>query len=165
MGFKLFRRMLEHNLKDIGITSSESEKIVESLLKSKSKSGFKTGGIGELVKKSGEDGIAMVRNGEGFVAPEDVGNIQDLLKVVPDVTELIKANAAIDLKNLPKTKTLTSSTQIDGGINLQFDFPNVTNKDEVLSLIKSDTQVQKAIQSRINYSLGRGGQLDVKRIR
>lgn len=52
--------------------------------------GFASGGIGEVVKTSGEDGLALVRNKEGFVKPEDVEYIKKLMNVIPDMEKFVK---------------------------------------------------------------------------
>lgn len=50
--------------------------------------GFKEGGIARLVRQTGEEGIGLVRNGEGFVAPEHVRSIQQLIDNLPILNDL-----------------------------------------------------------------------------
>lgn len=57
--------------------------------------GFKKGGIAKLIKDKGEDGITLARNGEGFIAPEHVQPIQELVESVPDINEMTKSLAEL----------------------------------------------------------------------
>ena len=91
--------------------------------------GFKTGGIGRLVKANGEDGLAMVRNGEGFVMPEHVQSIQQLLNVVPDMTQL--ANA---------TKNMNNQTTIE---TLALELPNVQDVPSFVNEFQNNKDVQR----------------------
>lgn len=59
-------------------------------LKSIKLPGFKKGGIARLIKENGEDGLTLARNGEGFIAPEHMGPIQELVDSVPKINELLK---------------------------------------------------------------------------
>ncbi|MDE5776998.1 MAG: hypothetical protein K2I10_00570, partial [Lachnospiraceae bacterium] len=52
--------------------------------------GFKKGGIAKLVKSKGEDGFTLARNGEGFIAPEHVEPIEELVDSVPQINNVIK---------------------------------------------------------------------------
>ena len=52
--------------------------------------GFKKGGIAKLVKSQGEDGFTLARNGEGFIAPEHVEPIEELVDSVPQINNVIK---------------------------------------------------------------------------
>lgn len=53
--------------------------------------GFRKGGIAKLIKDNGEDGITLARNGEGFIAPEHVKPIQELVESVPDINKQTEA--------------------------------------------------------------------------
>lgn len=99
--------------------------------------GFSTGGIGKITP-IGEDGLAWVRNGEGFVAPEDVKHIQELLKVVPDVTSIIKPIA------MPNV-TSTMQNIGDNNVEMNITLPNVTNYEEF------EQQLVNRMNSSKNY--------------
>lgn len=108
--------------------------------------GFKTGGIAKLVKSRGEDGIAMVRNGEGLVAPEHVLAIQELLDTVPLVNDMFKP-----LIDAPKLPNLTPVNNAANNI-LQIDtltLPNVTNWDEFRDKMYKDMQSNKKFEGMV----------------
>lgn len=117
---------------------------------------FATGGIAKI-KPVGEDGIAWVRNGEGFVRPEDVQHIRDLMNVTPDLTKLVAS-----FSNLPNVKPLdknvTRNVSID---NITFDMPNVTNATDFTDTIKKPEQ-QKAFAAAIGDAFN-GKKLNINR--
>lgn len=133
----------------LGIKRSELNSYVKS-------SAFATGGIAKI-KPVGEDGIAWVRNGEGFVRPEDVQHIRDLMAVTPDLTKLVAS-----FSNLPNVKPLdknvTRNVSID---NITFDMPNVTNATDFTDTIKKPEQ-QKAFVAAIGDAFN-GKKLNINR--
>lgn len=133
----------------LGIKRSELNSYVKS-------SAFATGGIAKI-KPVGEDGIAWVRNGEGFVRPEDVQHIRDLMAITPDLTKLVAS-----FSNLPNVKPLdknvTRNVSID---NITFDMPNVTNATDFTDTIKKPEQ-QKAFVAAIGDAFN-GKKLNINR--
>lgn len=133
----------------LGIKRSELNSYVKS-------SAFATGGIAKI-KPVGEDGIAWVRNGEGFVRPEDVQHIRDLMAVTPDLTKLVSS-----FSNLPNVKPLdknvTKNVSID---HITFDMPNVTNATDFTDTIKKPEQ-QKAFAAAIGDAFN-GKKLNINR--
>lgn len=63
---------------------------VRDTLKKRALKGFRKGGIARLVKESGEDGITLARNGEGFIAPEYVEPVQELVEAAPDINRFVE---------------------------------------------------------------------------
>lgn len=102
-------------------------------------SGFKTGGIAELMPK-GEDGLAWVRNGEGFVSPEDVKHINKLLEVTPSMEQFIHA-----YDNIPKTTNVNNQVSY-GDVSFNFELPNVVDRKDLLRTIQNDRGIQSAIK-------------------
>lgn len=100
--------------------------------------GFSTGGIGRLVKAHGEDGIAMVRNGEGFVRPENVKDIQNLMNIVPNMTKLVNGmngvSGGVSVENITFSPVL----------------PNVTDSDSFVREMQTNKKVQKAFTIAFN---------------
>lgn len=133
----------------LGIKRSELNSYVKS-------SAFATGGIAKI-KPVGEDGIAWVRNGEGFVRPEDVQHIRDLMAVTPDLTKLVTS-----FSNLPNVKPLdknvTKNVSID---NITFDMPNVKNVSDFTDTIKKPEQ-QRAFAVAIGDAIA-GKKLNINR--
>jgi hypothetical protein len=104
--------------------------------------GFATGGIAKLIPK-GEDGVAFVRNGEGFVRPEDVSNIQDLLKTVPIMYDM--TNSLLPTNTTPaniNNTNNTSSVNI-GEVNPTFVLENVTNADTFIKEVQTNSRFNR----------------------
>lgn len=133
----------------LGIKRSELNSYVKS-------SAFATGGIAKI-KPVGEDGIAWVRNGEGFVRPEDVQHIRDLMAVTPDLTKLVSS-----FSNQPNVKPLdknvTKNVSID---HITFELPNVQNTVDFTDTIKTPSQ-QKAFAAAIGDAFN-GKKLNINR--
>ena len=119
--------------------------------------GFRTGGIAKLVKANGEDGLMMARNGEGFVSPENVQDIRDLMSITPNLTELVSNLTKIpDFKKvIPET---TKNVSID---NITFDLPNVKNVSDFTDTIKKPEQ-QRAFAVAIGDAIA-GKKLNINR--
>lgn len=119
--------------------------------------GFRTGGIAKLVKTNGEDGLMMARNGEGFVSPENVQDIRDLMSITPNLTELVSNLTKIpDFKRvIPET---TKNVSID---NITFDMPNVKNVSDFTDTIKKPEQ-QRAFAVAIGDAIA-GKKLNINR--
>ena len=119
--------------------------------------GFRTGGIAQLVKANGEDGLMMARNGEGFVSPENVQDIRDLMSITPNLTELVSNLTKIpDFKRvIPET---TKNVSID---NITFDMPNVKNVSDFTDTIKKPEQ-QRAFAVAIGDAIA-GKKLNINR--
>ena len=119
--------------------------------------GFRTGGIAQLVKVNGEDGLMMARNGEGFVSPENVQDIRDLMNITPNLTDLVGNLTKIpDFKKvIPET---TKNVSID---NITFDMPNVKNVSDFTDTIKKPEQ-QRAFAVAIGDAIA-GKKLNINR--
>ena len=117
--------------------------------------GFKRGGIAKIIKGKGEDGVTLVRNGEGFVAPEHVPPIMELVESVPV------------LNDMPKFPTVepVGNTATYGDVTFNFELPNVTNPQELVKAIQDDKKVQKAIRSVSSDQIAGTGRLSVRSIR
>lgn len=124
---------------------------------------FASGGIVDY-KPSGEDGLVWARNGEGFVQPEDVPPIKELIRTIPKLNEF-----ATPLLHLSKTPAITpnrpmNTTSIEN-VQFTFDLPNVQDSRTLLSEIQSNSKIQRAI---LEVGLGQehgNGKLAVRRIR
>lgn len=119
-------------------------KFNETMLKS---SKFKTGGIAQVAKSQGEDGWVLARNGEGFIAPENVEQIQKLLDTVPLINTFTDSIQA----GIPKpiitdiAKNIGNTTSI-GDVQFNFELPNVKDSASLLNELKNNNEVQKTIQ-------------------
>lgn len=97
------------------------------------------------------------RNGEGFVRPEDVQHIRDLMAVTPDLTKLVAS-----FSNLPNVKPLDKNVTRNVSIDhITFDMPNVTNATDFTDTIKKPEQ-QKAFAAAIGDAFN-GKKLNINR--
>lgn len=99
---------------------------------------FNTGGIAHFVKSKGEDGLAMVRNGEGFVAPEHVESIQKLLSITPDMSKLTSELVKTP-KIQPNNQTATNSI---GEVVFNMDI-NPENFPDFVKQLQNDQRVRQ----------------------
>ena len=143
-GLKALRNALGTNNAGLYNAMVELKKHIKGHVKNVG--GFKTGGIAELIKAQGEDGIAFVRNKEGLVAPEHVPAIQELLDTVPLMNNMFKP-----LVEAPKLPNLTPVNNAANNI-LQIDtltLPNVTNYEEFRDSMYKDMQSNKKFEGMI----------------
>lgn len=119
--------------------------------------GFATGGIAKAV---GEDGIALVRNGEGFVMPEHVPMIQGLLDSVPKIDAFINTT----LPNLPSNRGGDIAQTIEigdiymSGVNDPQEFSK-----QLINSVKNDSKVQKTFGTFVNNSLTGKNSLGIRK--
>lgn len=155
-GLEMLRKILGVN--NSGIKEALRE-ISHNYGNIKNVGGFKTGGVAQLIKSQGEDGIALVRNGEGLIAPEHVPMLQNLLDITPQLNDLTQT-----LSNLPVVDRNIGTTNV-GDISFNFELPNVRNSDDFLYAIQNDRKIQKALQSVTTDMLAGGGRLNVRTIK
>jgi hypothetical protein len=82
------------------------DRIKLELMKYLESSTFADGGIASIAHSVGEDGIAFVRNGEGFVKPEHVSDIRLLLDNIKPLSSLVN----LAKPNIPNMVTNNSSS-------------------------------------------------------
>ena len=143
-GLKALRKALGTNNAGLYDAMVELKKHIKGHVKNVG--GFKTGGIAKLVKSRGEDGLMLARNGEGFVSPEHVPAIQELLDTVPLMNNMFKP-----LVEAPKLPNLTPVNNAANNI-LQIDtltLPNVTNYEEFRDSMYKDMQSNKKFEGMI----------------
>ena len=139
--------MVEHD------GDSTSKGALYRKLKSLKVPGFRKGGIARLIKENGEDGITLARNGEGFIAPEHVKPIEELVSSVPDINRLAESllstppsmDAITRIQNpLEHLKTLSGSRGMGNVVNIgTVSLPNVTNYHEFKEQMLHDVQTEK----------------------
>ena len=140
-----------------GKNSVKPDDMWSALNKVFANAGFRTGGIAKLVKANGEDGLMMARNGEGFVSPENVQDIRDLMNITPNLTELVT-----NLTKIPDFKRVVPETTKNVSIdNITFDLPNVKNVSDFTDTIKKPEQ-QRAFAVAIGDAIA-GKKLNINR--
>lgn len=117
-------------------------------------SGYSHGGIADTLQKipgmNGDDGWATLKRGESVLTPEQTKQFQKLAQ------NLDVLNSAVNiLPNLQKQRYNHSfvpdynTTQSIGDINIQMEFPNVTNYEEFRQKLQSDPKIEKYVKSVI----------------
>lgn len=151
--FKLYKGLENKSTDVFGETAKNA--LLDQL---KIQGGFKTGGIAEIVKAKGEDGIAMVRNGEGILTPEQAKTFTDGL--VPRLDSIIDASNA--LSSLPAPVNKINAQPVEA--NFEFNLEHVNNAQDMLQQIRSDRTIQKALQDvTIGQIAGTGTRLSVNK--
>lgn len=121
------------------------EKLVELLKNLRSTAGFSSGGIGKLIKATGEDGIALVRNGEGFVKPEDVAQMKEFMNVLPVANNLM--DNLVPLHNMPLPISNKANNPVSiGDVNVHLDGSNVVDPQSFVDTFKQSSPMQRAIK-------------------
>lgn len=122
--------------------------------------GFAKGGIVDYVHGQGEDGIAMVRQGEGILTPAQTKTfmyeLAPRMDDIIDASKLIKDTTANLDKVIPMGETNVEAT-------FQFDLENVTNAGDIIKQIQTNNNVQKAIQSVTIDRIAGGSRLGVNK--
>ena len=162
-GLKALRNALGTNNAGLYNAMVELKKHIKGHVKNVG--GFKTGGIAELIKAQGEDGIAFVRNKEGLVSPEHVPAIQELLDTVPLMNNMFKP-----LVEAPKLPNLTPMNNMGnnvtfGDVHYVFDMPNVVDEQSFLNTMQSSQKIQKCMRSMTIDQLSGAGRLSCKSIK
>ena len=142
--FKASKRIWKQ-LSEINSSGKINPKILKASKFKTSK--FKTGGIAQVAKSQGEDGWVLARNGEGFIAPENVEQIQKLLDTVPlmnTFTDSIQAGISKPIIT-DIAKNIGNTTSI-GDVQFNFELPNVKDSASLLNELKNNNEVQKTIQ-------------------
>lgn len=119
-------------------SSSQNTRLIE-LLK---KNGYQKGGtIGDLVRKTGEDGFILARSGEEVLS----------------IPKLKIASSMVDgLIGYSKSNNKKSSTSV-GDVFINMEFPNVQNYEQFKSQLISDRNFDKYIKTTIGESLSNNG--------
>lgn len=146
---KLAKYLGETSVKD---TSDLTDKAKKNLLTKLKAASFSKGGIVELVKQTGEDGISLVRRGEGILSQEQVKLLQKSIPIMNHVTQQLDINKNLvpvqrDVSNI--VKITSPLVEVNGNLD------NVT-KRELENAIKN---VPNMLVSQMNKYGSRGGNL------
>ena len=128
----------------------------DSVLQALKNAGFATGGIAKIV---GEDGFALVRNGEGFVMPEVVPVMQNILDSMPKIDAYLNTT----LPSLPKnygdiTQTIEFGDIYMSGVNDPQEFSK-----QLINAVKNDSKVQKTFGTLNNNMMTGKNSLGIRR--
>ena len=165
----------EDQLKDLakklGVTydGGGKKKKLYQKLKSIKFPGFKKGGvvsvddIARQVRANGDDGIASVKNGEGFIPAEQTSQIQDLLKKLPSMNRI--SHYLADLPNFNPTASANIHTPANIAASYYFTLENCNHAEDIIREIQQNKKVQRALRSVTSDQLAESGRLSVKAIR
>ena len=119
-------------------SSSQNIRLIELLRKN----GYQKGGtIGDLVRKTGEDGFILAHSGEEVLS-------------IPKLK--IASSMVDDLINYSKSNNKDPSTNM-GDVFINMEFPNVQNYEQFKSQLISDRNFDKYIKTTIGESLSNNG--------
>lgn len=119
-------------------SSSQNIRLIELLRKN----GYQKGGtIGDLVRKTGEDGFILAHSGEEVLS-------------IPKLK--IASSMVDDLINYSKSNNKDPSTNM-GDVFINMEFPNVQNYEQFKSQLISDRNFDKYIKTTIGESLLNNG--------
>lgn len=119
--------------------------------------GFSSGGIGKIIKASGEDGIALVRNGEGFVMPEHVTAIQDLMDSLPMANHLM--DNIVKIPNLTWSRNMSKGDIHVGDVSVHLDGSNVTDMDSMFKQLQEPRNKKKLMDCVTSQMMNPQGNL------
>ena len=152
--------------KILGVTYNNATKSgnLYKALHNRGIAGFSKGGLVEAIKRNGDDGIATLKVGEAILTPTDSKNLASLAKnfeaidVTADIMKMLKDGAK-------SNGGFGTAQNIDyGGVQFNFDLPNVTDPNSFIDTIKNNSNVQKAIQSVSVDRINNGSRLSVNRL-
>lgn len=117
-------------------------------------SGYSHGGFVETLQKipgmNGDDGWATLKRGESVLTPEQTKQFQKLaqnldvlnsaVNILPDIQKQNHNHSFVP--NYNKTQTI-------GDVNIQMEFPNVTNYEEFRQKLQYDPKIEKYVKSVI----------------
>ena len=100
--------------------------------------GYARGGfIGDMIRAAGEDGIALVRRGEGIIPTNMVPEWNALIHHLPQLN-----NSMLGSIGQHSQKEIMSI----GDINVSFELPNVQNYSEFMTQMQNDSNFERMIQ-------------------
>ena len=128
--------------KDGDITGAEAKKVVELL---KQIPGFSSGGIVEVAKRNGDDGLATLKVGESVLTPVQTDALMQLGKNLVPLNNFMDVIQRPNLDGIARSNN-SSSTSIDS-VNFEFNLPNVVDSESLIKTIQTDTKVQKTLEN------------------
>lgn len=133
----------------LGLPKTATQSQILQVMKN---AGYSTGGFVETLQKipaiNGDDGWATLKRGEAVLTPEQTKQFQKLAQ------NLDVLNSAVNiLPNLQKHSynfvPNHNITQSFGDINIEMDFPNVTNYEEFRQKMQLDPKIETYVKSII----------------
>ena len=119
---------------------------------------FAKGGLVKAIKNRGEDGIAMVRDGEGILTPAQTKTFA--YELAPRIDDIIDSSKIIKDATSNFNKLISAGdTNVEA--TFQFDLENVTSASDIIKQIQSNNNVQNAIRSVTVDRIAGGSRLGV----
>lgn len=137
--------------KGLGLPETATQSEIVQKMKD---SGYSHGGFVETLQKipgmNGDDGWATLKRGESVLTPEQTKQFQKLaqnldvlnsaVNILPDIQKQNHNHSFVP--NYNKTQTI-------GDVNIQMEFPNVTNYEEFRQKLQYDPKIEKYVKSVI----------------
>lgn len=122
--------------------SYDSKKIYDAL----KACGYSEGGIvGKVIHANGDDGIATLKVGEAVLTPVQTDALVALSKNLVPLNNFMNV---IKKPNItPRSNNNASTTSINGGVNFEFNLPNVVDSESLIKTIQNDTKLQRTLQN------------------
>lgn len=108
----------------------------------KAHSGFARGGIiGDMIRAAGEDGIALVRKGEGIIPTDMMPQWEQLIQNLQPLNQIL--NSANNVQLFEPTSTANHS--VVNYNTFEFNMPNVTNGEETITYLQHSKRFENII--------------------
>ena len=121
-----------------GVYTGSSSQNRWMIAQMKAHSGFARGGfIGDMIRAAGEDGIALVRRGEGIIPTNMVPEWNALIHHLPQINHSMLG---------PIGQHSQKEVMNIGDINVSFELPNVQNYSEFMAQMQNDRNFERMIQ-------------------
>ena len=128
--------------KDGDITGAEAKKVVELL---KQIPGFSSGGIVEVAKRNGDDGLVTLKAGESVLTPVQTDALIELGKNLVPLNNFMDIIQRPNLDGIARSGNTATTNNIEN--TFEFNLPNVTDAESFMKVIQTDSRVLRTIQS------------------
>ena len=99
----------------------------------------KGGTVGDVVKRSGEDGFILARTGEEVLSLDKIEGMKKVLAMFEPLANM--------QQNMPNVKTVAGTSTVNvGDITTTLSLPNVENYEDFVAKAKADPKFEKLVQ-------------------
>lgn len=129
-----------NSVKDVMGTTDNRTKILKALRAA----GFSSGGYvdASMIRKTGEDGLALVKHGEPILTVEQGKQFKELISAMPKFNDLIKFNA-------PNISNITNNNSNAPNISITIPITGNADANTVVQLRKFETDIVNKVAKEI----------------
>lgn len=135
--------------KDGDITGSEAKKVVELL---KQIPGFSRGGIVEVAKRNGDDGLVTLKAGEAVLTSVQTDALVELGKNLVPLNNFMDIVQKPNIPSVDRSANMATSNTIES-VNVELNLPNVTDKESFMKMFRNESEVRKMIYNGMDSQL------------